>query len=134
TDIDFLVLNGRRVIESRLMNSQPGRFGSYLIEKNWFCNWLNFISGKSQILPGPLSNSQLMRSDGTLDPTLCLGKDFELIGTSTRWYIERIYGFDPTFRIVSAEDIEYKSEYCKLVHKIKIRQQMAQTAFYTSLE
>lgn len=48
--------------------------------------------GKSRDFPGALTNTRLFQSDGSLDPTLSLGKDFELIGNLTRWYIERIYG------------------------------------------
>jgi hypothetical protein len=33
-----------------------------------------------------------VQQDGTFNPLLELGKDFELVGNLTRWYIERVYG------------------------------------------
>lgn len=50
------------------------------------------LIGKSDQVPGSLSNARLYLVDGSLDPTLTLGQDFELIGSLSRWYIERIYG------------------------------------------
>jgi hypothetical protein len=67
-----------------------------------------------------------LRSDGSLDPNLSLGKDFELIGSLTRWYIERIYGVAGT--IISSNDLHNVPEYCKLAHSIRLRQQMNQVA------
>jgi hypothetical protein len=50
--------------------------------------------GKSNQIPGSLSNTKLYLADGSLDPTLTLGQDFELVGSLNRWYIERIYGVE----------------------------------------
>jgi hypothetical protein len=64
-----------------------------------------------------------------LDPTLTLGTDFELVGSLTRWYIERVYGIKEG-KIISANDLPNDADYCKMVHKIKIRQQMNHATRY----
>jgi hypothetical protein len=39
-----------------------------------------------------MTSEKLLRSDGSLNPSLSIGKDFELVGSLVRWYIERVYG------------------------------------------
>ncbi|KAI8097882.1 uncharacterized protein B0P05DRAFT_522483 [Gilbertella persicaria] len=130
TDLRTLVIRGRQFVESHLLRYQSSQPTPHIIERNWFCSWLDFISGKTSQSPGPLTNDKLLRLDGTLDPTLCLGQDFELIANITRWYIERIYGLHKDSRILSIEKIEHEPEYCRLVHKVRLRQQMFHSASY----
>ncbi|KAI9472245.1 MAG: hypothetical protein EXX96DRAFT_583390 [Benjaminiella poitrasii] len=124
------VIKGRRSIEFGLYQLQFKQQTTtmHIIDKDWYTTWLTFISGKSNQCPKPLVNKHLFRKDGSLDPTLSLGKDFELIGSLTRWYIERIYGVSDT--ILAASEIPNNAEYCKLIHKIRIRHQMNQVRRY----
>lgn len=106
------ITKGRQEIESGIFRIQFRNSTMHLVEKSWYTAWMAFISGKyagtilldynltfkkknigqSTDIPGAVNNENLLLSDGLLNPTLSLGKDFELIGNLSRWYIERIYG------------------------------------------
>lgn len=112
SDGEELVLSitkGRQEIESGIFRIQFRNSTMHLVEKGWHTAWLAFISGKyagtpfkrqsnrkkigqSTVIPGEINNEALLLSNGSLNPTLSLGKDFELIGNLTRWYVERVYG------------------------------------------
>ncbi|CEP15659.1 hypothetical protein [Parasitella parasitica] len=118
----------RRDIEYGLYRIQFRYSSMHIVDKDWHNSWLAFISGKSDRCPGTLTNKNLFLSDGfTFDPTLVLGKEFELIGSLTRWYIERVYGVE-NGRIVSTNDLPNNADYCRLIHKIQVWQQMNQAA------
>ncbi|GAA5806261.1 hypothetical protein HPULCUR_011792 [Helicostylum pulchrum] len=118
----------RQEIESDIFRIQFRNSTTHIIQKDWHTSWLLFISGKTIHHPGPLLNTKIARQDGSLNPALFLGKDFELIGNLTRWYIERMYGVSGT--IVSSESLKEKAEYCKLLHSIRLRQQMNSSLRY----
>ncbi|GAN09795.1 hypothetical protein MAM1_0292d09328 [Mucor ambiguus] len=125
----------RQSIELGLYQAQFRYSNMHLVDKDWHDAWLAFISGKSAVCPGLLTNEKLFVSSDNgndtlkLDPTLTLGKDFELVGSLTRWYIERVYGIKDD-RIISANDLPNDADYCKMIHKIKIRQQINQANRY----
>ncbi|KAG2228978.1 hypothetical protein INT48_008691 [Thamnidium elegans] len=91
-----LITKRRQEVESDIFRIQFRNSTTHIIQKDWHTAWLDFISGKTIHHPGPLLNTKLSRQDGTLNPALFLGKDFELIGNLTCWYIERMYGVSGT--------------------------------------
>ncbi|KAF1799705.1 hypothetical protein FB192DRAFT_1388095 [Mucor lusitanicus] len=127
----------RQSIELGLYQAQFIRYSNmHIVDKDWHDAWLAFISGKSTVCPGTLTNEKLFISGNSesnalkkLDPTLTLGKDFELVGSATRWYIQRVYGIKDN-RIISANDLPDDADYCRIIHKIKIRQQINQANRY----
>ncbi|KAI8884247.1 hypothetical protein K501DRAFT_182662 [Backusella circina FSU 941] len=122
------IVSSRRKIELGLFKLQMRQFNCHIVEKDWYDKWFDFITEKADVVPGPLTNQKLVQQDGTLNPLLELGKDFELVGNLTRWYLERVYGtYDPLF---STKYIENSKSYCKLIHSIKVRHQMTQVARY----
>ncbi|KAL9549548.1 hypothetical protein MBANPS3_005154 [Mucor bainieri] len=129
------IQKGRQSIELGLYQAQIRYSNMHIVDKDWHDAWLAFISGKATVCPGPLTNEKLFISSSNgndtlkLDPTLTLGKDFELVGSLTRWYIERVYGIKDD-RIISANDLPNDADYCKMIHKIKIRQQINQANRY----
>ncbi|KAL9546515.1 hypothetical protein PS6_007625 [Mucor atramentarius] len=129
------IQKGRQSIELGLYQTQFRYSSMHIVDKGWHDAWLTFISGKSTVYPGPLTNEKLFLLDDNpsdalkLDPTLTLGKDFELVGNLTRWYIERVYGIKND-RIISANDLPDDADYCRMIHKIKIRQQINQANRY----
>ncbi|KAK4511140.1 uncharacterized protein ATC70_012352 [Mucor velutinosus] len=122
------IQKGRQSIELSLYQAQFRYSNTHIVDKDWYDAWLLFISGKSTICPGSLTNEKLFISSEKLDPTLTLGKDFELVGSLTRWYIERVYGIKD--KIISANDLPNDADYCRMIHKIKIRQQINQANRY----
>ncbi|KAI8639764.1 hypothetical protein BD408DRAFT_349332 [Parasitella parasitica] len=128
--LQYWIDKRRRDIEYHLYQVQFRYSSMGLVDKVWHDSWLAFISGKSNHCPGTLTNKKLFLSDGlTLDPTLTLGKEFELIGSLAIWYIERVYGIENN-GVVSVNDLPNNADYCRLIHKIKIRQQMNQATRY----
>lgn len=59
-----------------------------------------FFIGKSNDLPTGLDNSKLF-VDRKLRHDLIIGVDYELVGSSVRTYIERMYGLENNSIIVS---------------------------------
>ncbi|CAO3698981.1 unnamed protein product [Rhizopus stolonifer] len=125
------VTNGRRRIEKKLYKLQARFTPDYIIEKEWYMAWLEFIAGKSNDMPGPLKNQKLLRPDNTLNPELSLGQNFEIVPELLKRYIEKFYGISGPF--ISIDDLQWSPEYCKIVHKIKLRHQMQQTRFASPL-
>lgn len=125
------VMNGRRRIEKKLYGLQTRFTPDYIIEKEWYMTWLEFITGKSNDMPGPLENQKLLRSDNTLNPELSLGQNFEIVPELLKRYIEKFYGISGPF--IPIDDLQWSPEYCKIVHKIKLRHQMQQTRFASPL-
>lgn len=130
------IQKGRQSIELGLYQAQFRFSNMHIVDKDWHDAWLAFISGKSTACPGTLTNEKLFLLDGNnecdalkLNPTLTLGEDFELIGSLARWYIERVYGIKND-RIISANDLPNDADYCRIIHKIKIRQQINQANRY----
>ncbi|KAI7888033.1 uncharacterized protein EV154DRAFT_519026 [Mucor mucedo] len=129
-ELALSITKGRQEIESGIFRIQFRNSTMHLVEKDWYTTWLAFISGQSTEIPGDLNNESLFLSDGSLNPTLSLGKHFELIGNLTRWYIERVYSVSG--KIISSNELLEAPEYCKLAHSIRIRQQMNQAARYSA--
>ncbi|KAI8888567.1 hypothetical protein K501DRAFT_282674 [Backusella circina FSU 941] len=129
--INGFIISSRREIEANIFRIQTRQFKSHLVDKTWHASWLDFLSGKTNTIPGPMTSQNLLRSDGSLNPSLSLGKDFELVGSLVRWYIERVYGVLDV--IISGDDLENEPEYCKLVHTIRIRHQMIQAGNFQTM-
>ncbi|KAI8979319.1 hypothetical protein BDF20DRAFT_496775 [Mycotypha africana] len=114
------MVHSRRMIELALYQRQFRQATTHIVDRQWFLAWIQFISGKSNKVPGVLSNEKLFRADGSLDPTLSLGKDFELINSTTLWYIQRVYGVSD--KTICYTDLPNNADYCKLLHGIQIDQ------------
>ncbi|EIE76665.1 hypothetical protein RO3G_01369 [Rhizopus delemar RA 99-880] len=127
THLDNNIIKGRREIEWNLYRIQSGNSLDYIVEKDWYIQWIEFITGKSDMIPGPLENQKLLRSDNSLNPEISLSQNFELISDLAKKYIETVYGISDF--IVSTNDLQFNAEYCKLVHSIKIRHHMLQARY-----
>ncbi|KAI7886270.1 hypothetical protein K492DRAFT_190237 [Lichtheimia hyalospora FSU 10163] len=67
--------------------------GCYLVDRDWFVSWVDFLKGISEI-PGRVSNDNLLGMDGSIKPDLVLGRNFVLLSERACSFITRIYGID----------------------------------------
>ncbi|KAI9312213.1 hypothetical protein BX666DRAFT_1989674 [Dichotomocladium elegans] len=93
--------------------------GKYLVDTAWFNAWTDFLKGASDEVPGPLSSKGLLRVDGSIDPTMTVGKDFVVLSEIARFYITRVYGLED--RLLSMENIMANPEYARLVHSVRVQ-------------
>ncbi|KAI8141425.1 hypothetical protein BJV82DRAFT_175932 [Fennellomyces sp. T-0311] len=114
----------RRDIERRLIYTQQSHEDSYIIDREWFMAWNEYIYAKSDHLPGHLTNSKLFEPKGALRSDIELGKDFELVGGVVRSYIERVYGIDGP--VISAYELQWNPEYRAICESILFRRHIMQ--------
>ncbi|KAI8886768.1 hypothetical protein K501DRAFT_331057 [Backusella circina FSU 941] len=101
------VIQRRRSVEQRLSSFQRVNDYGYIIDRDWFNTWTQFLSYQSDQLPGALDNSGLFNKDNLLlHSHLVIGHDFELVSGFVRAYIERIYGLQNNSCIVSKVEVE----------------------------
>ncbi|CAO3656519.1 unnamed protein product [Mucor hiemalis] len=114
------VIQRRRLIEQRLSVFQYNHDYTHLIEKSWFTSWVDFLIGKSDKLPLSLDNSKLFNSNNQLRHDLIIGVDYELVGSSIRAYIERVYGTSNQSIIVSGDDFTGQPKYRAVSQSIQL--------------
>jgi hypothetical protein len=95
------MIQRRRSVEQRLSSFQRVNDYGYIIDREWFNAWTQFLSHQSNQLPGALDNSGLFKDNLLLHSHLVIGHDFELVSGFVRAYIERIYGLQNNSYIVS---------------------------------